>query len=80
MTSKNIKKGFIFQILIFIVFSIFTSKTYCQLNDDKNEVTVIASYEPTISDAFKIKETPSFDDETVRNKEEETFLLINKFS
>lgn len=64
MTSKNIKKGFIFQILIFIVFSIFTSKTYCQLNDDKNEVTVIASYEPTISDAFKINFYPNIMDTT----------------
>src|SRR5690606_20410388 len=32
-------------------------------------VNVIGTYTPTISDAFKVKETPSFEDETITNKE-----------
>lgn len=33
-------------------------------------VNVIGIYTPTISDAFKVKETPSFDDETTTQREE----------
>lgn len=38
-------------------------------------INVIGTYTPTISDAFKIKETPSFDDETVTNKEEINYSI-----
>lgn len=38
-------------------------------------VNVIGTYTPTISDAFKVKETPSFDDETVTNREEISYSI-----
>lgn len=38
-------------------------------------VNVVGTYTPTISDAFKVKETPSFDDETVSNKEEINYSI-----
>lgn len=38
-------------------------------------VNVIGTYTPTISDAFKVKETPSFDDETITNKEEINYSI-----
>jgi len=41
-----------------IVMAVFSLQAYSQVNDDKNEVTVIAAYEPTISDAFKINFNP----------------------
>ncbi len=62
MTSKNIIKGFTYQMLVLCTISLFSQKAYCQLNNDKNEVTVIASYEPTISDAFKINFNPNIRD------------------
>lgn len=38
-------------------------------------VNVIGTYTPTISDAFKVKEIPSFDDETMANKEEINYSI-----
>jgi len=42
--------------------SISISSALSQINDNKNEVTVIASYEPSLSDAFKIIFNPSLRD------------------
>ena len=40
-------------------------------------VNVIGTYTPTISDAFKVKETPSFEDETLNNKEAIEYSILS---
>lgn len=40
-------------------------------------VNVIGTYTPTISDAFKVKETPSFEDETLNDKEEINYSILS---
>lgn len=62
MTSKSFIIGIKYQLLVWVALAMFSSQAYCQINDDKNEVTVIASYEPTISDAFKINFNPGIKD------------------
>ena len=53
-----------YQLLLIVVIAMFSHKAYSQIIDDKNEVTVIASYEPTISDAFKLNFNPGIKDST----------------
>ena len=40
-------------------------------------VNVVKPYTPTISDAFKVKETPSFDDEETANKENIKYTIFS---
>ena len=61
---KNIK----YIVLIFI----FAPKIWAQKKDENigtEVVNVVKAYTPTISDAFKIKEIPSLDDEVISKKE-----------
>jgi len=59
----------------FLIIIIFIFLSFCGSAQKKDSeigsevVNVIGTYTPTISDAFKVKETPSFDDETTTNKE-----------
>jgi hypothetical protein len=52
-STMIIKKTIILLLLAFI-----SVNTYAQLDDNRNEVTVVAAYEPTISDALKINFSP----------------------
>lgn len=61
------------RIYIAIISGILSLNAMAQRSDSSigsEVVNVIGTYTPTISDAFKVKETPSFDDETVTGKEE----------
>jgi len=40
-------------------------------------VNVIGTYTPTISDAFKVKETPDFNDQTTTNKEKIEYSIVS---
>jgi len=66
---------------IFILIFIFLS--FCGAAQKKDSeigsevVNVIGTYTPTISDAFKVKETPSFDDETITNKEKIEYSIVS---
>jgi len=66
---------------IFIIIFIFLS--FCGSAQKKDSeigsevVNVIGTYTPTISDAFKIKETPSFEDETTSNKEKIKYSIVS---
>ena len=43
-------------------------------------VNVVKPYTPTISDAFKVKETPSFEDEEKREYRVQYFLVSSSFN
>jgi len=66
---------------IFIIIFIFLS--FCGSAQKKDSeigsevVNVIGTYTPTISDAFKVKEIPSFDDETTTNKEKIEYSIVS---
>ena len=62
MKSLYIKiiQKFAFLTLCFSIITI--NSVFSQINDNKNEVTVIASYEPSLSDAFKINFNPVLKD------------------
>lgn len=58
----------------FVIFTILmlSSLTWSQKKQEKidtEEVNVVKSYTPTITDAFKVKETPSLNDEETNSKE-----------
>lgn len=59
----------IYTTLFFGVFSLGVMAQRSDSSIGSEVVNVIGTYTPTISDAFKVKETPSFEDETVTNKE-----------
>ena len=65
---KNI---FQYTIATVLVLTSFQS-TFAQKKDENigtEVVNVVKPYSPTISDAFKVKETPSFDDDETSKKE-----------
>lgn len=66
------------KIHITIIFGILSLGAMAQKSDSSigsEVVNVIGTYTPTISDAFKVKETPSFDDETVTKREEINYSI-----
>ena len=70
----------VYQILIaVIVFSITNSWAQERPNDtlDTNVINVVKPYEPSISDAFKVKEEPSLDDHVTTTKKD---IQYNIFS
>lgn len=63
---------FTFQYRIAAIILLSTQFSPAQKKDENigtEVVNVVKPYTPTISDAFKVKETPSFDDEETANKE-----------
>ncbi len=62
MSNKYFNNSIINKIFFLLCIGMFTTNAYSQKDDNKNEVTVIAAYEPTISDAFKINFTPTTKD------------------
>jgi hypothetical protein len=48
--------------MLMLSFGFLTTTAYSQTDNNKNEVTVIAAYEPTISDAFKLNFNPGIKD------------------
>lgn len=65
------KKTFQYTIATVLVLTGF-QKTFAQKKDDNigtEVVNVVKPYTPTISDAFKVKETPTLDDEETLKKE-----------
>src|SRR5690554_3670106 len=61
-----------------IIISVLSFTAMAQKSDSSigsEVVNVIGTYTPTISDAFKVKETPSFDDQTITNKEEINYSI-----
>ncbi|MEY8847537.1 TonB-dependent receptor [Psychroserpens sp. XS_ASV72] len=68
-----------YSFLIVLVFGVFTSTAQDRQKDtiDTDVVNVIKPYTPTISDAFKIKETPTINDSTTGKKKE---IKYNIFS
>ncbi len=69
-------KNIIIAVFTLSVTSVFSQK---KSNDTINTgiIDVVKPYTPTISDAFKVKETPSLDDETTQAKKE---IKYNIFS
>lgn len=70
----------VYQILIiFIVFTISSSWAQERQNDtlDTNVINVIKPYEPSISDAFKVKEEPSLDDDVTASKKEVKYNIFS---
>src|SRR5690554_5280403 len=66
------------KIHITIILGVLSLGAMAQKSDSSigsEVVNVIGTYTPTISDAFKVKETPSFDDEAVTNKEEINYSI-----
>jgi len=64
-------------IIIFIFLSFCGSAQKKDSEIGSEVVNVIGTYTPTISDAFKVKETPSFDDEITNNKEKIEYSIIS---
>lgn len=68
---------------IYIATIILASVSFSSIAQKKDSsigsevVNVIGTYTPTISDAFKVKETPSFEDETLNNKEEIKYAILS---
>ena len=63
---------------ITIILGVLSLSAIAQKSDSSigsEVVNVVGTYTPTISDAFKVKETPSFDDETVTKKEEINYSI-----
>ncbi|MFV0564638.1 MAG: TonB-dependent receptor [Flavobacteriaceae bacterium] len=52
------------------IFTLITTLTFSQVNDTINTgvIDIVKPYAPTISDAFKVKETPTLDDQTTETK------------
>ena len=71
---KNIKN------IILFVSLILTQFVFSQVKDENigtEVVNVVKPYTPTISDAFKVKETPSFDDEETQSKEKIEYNIFS---
>ncbi|MFZ4401675.1 MAG: hypothetical protein ACOYO1_16710 [Bacteroidales bacterium] len=62
MSGKYINSKLIYQTMLMLSFGLLTTNSFSQVDDNKNEVTVVAAYEPTISDAFKINFSPNIKD------------------
>jgi hypothetical protein len=76
---KNMKINFQYRIAIVIVL-LGTQITFAQKKDENigtEVVNVVKPYTPTISDAFKVKETPSLEDDDNSKKED---IQYNIFS
>ncbi|WNM18742.1 TonB-dependent receptor [Flavobacterium capsici] len=55
-----------------VIITLFSNVIFAQKKDENigtEVVNVVKPYSPTISDAFKVKETPSFDDDETSKKE-----------
>ncbi len=64
-------------ILAFLISNVTFAQERTKDTLDPEVVTVVKPYTPTVSDAFKIKETPTLDDETTTTKKE---IKYNIFS
>ncbi|HBK82623.1 MAG TPA: TonB-dependent receptor, partial [Flavobacterium sp.] len=65
-------------ILLFAVF--LTQFSFSQKKDENigsEVVNIVKPYSPTISDAFKVKETPSFEDDDTIKKEKITYSIFS---
>jgi len=68
-----------FKYITAITFLFTGIQTFAQKKDENigtEVVNVVKPYTPTISDAFKVKETPVIDDETNAQKEEIKYKTI----
>lgn len=81
--SKNINMlkhiKYIIVVLTISVTQSFAQEERKQTNDtiDTQVINVVKPYTPTISDAFKIKETPRLDDETTETKKEVKYNIFS---
>ena len=70
-----------FQIKIVVLTTLLTVQISFSQKKDENigteVVNVVKPYTPTISDAFKVKETPSFDDEETQSKEKIEYNIFS---
>ena len=60
------------QVKYIVVLLFLTQFSFSQKKEDNigtEVVNVVKPYTPTISDAFKVKETPTLDDEETQKKE-----------
>lgn len=70
------KKQFLFLIIIFTTSLLFAQeRKQDTLNPDV--INVIKPYSPTVSDAFKVKETPSLDDAETTTKKEVEYNIFS---
>ncbi|WP_299556131.1 TonB-dependent receptor [Seonamhaeicola sp.] len=72
---KHIKHILSIAIILSVTFSFSQDRTKDTI--DTGVIDVVKPYTPSISDAFKVKETPSLDDETTEKKKE---IKYNIFS
>jgi len=75
----NMRKQTKYISIVILLFSITLGFAQRTKNDTINTgvIDVVKPYKPTISDAFKVKETPSLDDETTKTKKD---IKYNIFS
>ncbi|MFZ4679712.1 MAG: TonB-dependent receptor [Flavobacterium sp.] len=73
------KKTFQYTIAAFLFLGSF-QKTIAQKKDDNigtEVVNVVKPYTPTVSDAFKVKETPTLDDDDTKKKENIHYTIFS---
>ena len=73
------KFNFQYKIALVLLFCV-SQLSFSQVKDENigtEVVNVVKPYTPTISDAFKVKETPSFDDEETQSKEKIEYNIFS---
>ncbi len=65
--------------IVLIILGVTVSFSQERENDtiDTDVVNVVKPYSPTISDAFKVKETPTLDDEETSTKKEVKYNIYS---
>lgn len=74
--SKNLSSFRLFSLCLFFM----STLAFAQKKDENigtEVVNVVKPYTPTISDAFKVKETPSLDDEETQKKENIKYTIFS---
>lgn len=69
-----------FQYIIIVIFLFGTQISFSQKKEENigtEVVNVVKPYMPTISDAFKVKETPNLDDDETSKKEEIKYTIFS---
>ncbi|MEY2629242.1 MAG: hypothetical protein RLZZ469_137 [Bacteroidota bacterium] len=74
--SKNLSSFRLFSLCLFFMSTLAFSQKKDE-NIGTEVVNVVKPYTPTISDAFKVKETPSLDDEETQKKENIKYTIFS---
>lgn len=70
-----------FKQFLILILTLYVAQAFSQEKEgdtlDTDVVNVVKPYKPTVSDAFKIKETPSLDDDVTTNKKEVEYNITS---